>query len=631
VGLVYLPILTPLNLAYDARWYHLPIAEGYAAYGGIHRFPEGWFPGANPQLASYLYSWAFCIPGRVLFDQIGLSAHLEFGIFLATLAQVPVLVRRLNRGGRPTASWVAVFAFPGLFLYDASLSGGADHIAAFWAIPIFLVLLRAYPAFDPRYCAVLGALASGALTKYTSISIGLFPALAMAFRGATFALRATTGLGGRPPHRWLYGALALAVIALVCTAPHWLKNIIFYGDPVYPHGYRLFPSTPWTPDSPARLALYVEPEWIPERSWDGVLETLGALVTFSFVPHDWYAFHRDVPVFGSLFTLSVPCLLLLRRSSRLIALYTAVHVGIAYWFWTYHQDRYLQAFLPWMAAGVSAIAIRLWQEGWLARIGVWALGGIHAIWSGDVPFIPGHAMVAGTPLKTSIDLISTGYRKQRPRFDDFGLFGQVRRALPEDAVVLLHEEHLHLGIGTRTVSDWVNWQGGINYGRRPAPHEVDALLRELGVTHLLWARERSLGYDSMASDIAFFHYVTNHARNMKLLSGYALAEVPASFQERGRFRGEALLLTCAADTYRSGVYRVSDLTVTVLRGPRPQSDFPEPRVPVGSAALIGGHLGTADAVVHDPKCFPGHAAQLRGSFVRAAQRQGVGIWVRRLR
>jgi hypothetical protein len=73
VGMLYFLILTPDNIAYDARWYHLPLAEQYAVHGGIRRFEEGWYQSTFPHLSSFLYSWAFQVPGTILFDRLELA------------------------------------------------------------------------------------------------------------------------------------------------------------------------------------------------------------------------------------------------------------------------------------------------------------------------------------------------------------------------------------------------------------------------------------------------------------------------------------------------------------------------------------------------------------------------------
>ena len=69
IALVWFPILTPQNASYDARWYHLSIAQHYLAQGRISPFQEGWVPGALPQLASLVYAWGLAAPGE-LFERV---------------------------------------------------------------------------------------------------------------------------------------------------------------------------------------------------------------------------------------------------------------------------------------------------------------------------------------------------------------------------------------------------------------------------------------------------------------------------------------------------------------------------------------------------------------------------------
>ena len=49
IGLIYFSILSPNNAAFDARFYHLAIAEQYAVTGAIRPPPEVWWPAALPQ------------------------------------------------------------------------------------------------------------------------------------------------------------------------------------------------------------------------------------------------------------------------------------------------------------------------------------------------------------------------------------------------------------------------------------------------------------------------------------------------------------------------------------------------------------------------------------------------------
>jgi hypothetical protein len=626
--LLYAPILTPNNVAYDARWYHLAIAERWAMTGAITRFDEGWFPGATPHLASYLYSWAFSIPKKALFDQVELAAHVEFTLFLATLAGIPPLVRRLARSrGRARVSWVALFAFPGIFLYDSSLLGAADHVAAFFAVPIFLTLLRAWPALDWRWSALFGLMLAGPLlTKYTAVGLVIVPSLAIAFRAVVLLVRALrSGGAAKVP---LLAVAVVFVTTLVATAPHWLQNVVYYGNPVYPFASAWFPSRPWTPDTADRFWAFTGPEWSAERSWRGVLATLKAMVTYSFIPNDWPAFHRDVPVFGSLFTLTVPCLLFLKRPWRMASLYAAGHVAILAWYWIFHQDRYLQAFLPWMAAAVAAVAISAWRLGWASRVAVVALGSAQLVWGGDVPFIPGHAMLGGTPLTAVIQLVTSGYRgATTDRFDNYGAFGRVRKLVKPGAIVLIHEEHIQLGVGAATVSDWGPWQGGVSYGQAPAPFEMYDLYRRLGVTHLFWAPQLSRATDSFAGDLAFHLFAHRYAENVTNLGDHLFGEVPAKRPPATDFHDRVLFLDCNPSSYEPGLYRLRDLKVSVLATPRPASDFPKPLEPLTKKSDLSVYASQIDAAVQNSGCFPVTKALSGLGLKQVAHRSGLALWV----
>jgi hypothetical protein len=626
LALSYLPIIVPENLAYDSRWYHMAIAEHYAAQGSIRRFPEGWFLGAYPQLASYLYTWAFLSPLPTLFDKVELAAHLEFTLFLGTLLGVSVLARRLLFGRRVPWAWVAVFAFPGRFVYDSTLSGAADHIAAFWAAPIFLALLRALPRLEAGRTGLLGLFAAAALlTKYSAVGLVIIPALAIVARGLVLAIPRCRGLAEK--RAWWLGPMTFGVVLGIATAPHWLKNLIWYSDPVYPLGRGLFPSRPWTVDTPDRMGHFTPKEWMAERSWKGVGDTLDALYQFSFVPHDWPMFHGTLPLFGSLFTLSVPCLFLLRRASRLWLLYGATHIAVAAWFWMFHQDRYLQACVPWMAAGVAAVAARVWAMGWIARPPLIALAGVQLAWGANAPFIPSHAMLAASPLKAGFDFLATGYAAGPSRLERLGTWETVGQMLKGKARLLLHEEHLHLGVGVPTVSDWIGWQGGISYGRAPAPSSVYDLMRRLGVTHLLWQNGVSRGYDSIAGDIAFFT-LAHLASEPRYVGGHVVARLPPHRPSSAPFTDRALLLGCGQN-YASGLFRVSDLTVTVLATPRPPTDYPPPRIPLSHISDLDALVPTVDAIVVEGSCATLPPAATSAGFTISVTRGPATIWLRR--
>src|SRR5262249_44518460 len=122
LGVIYFSILAPENAAFYSRWDHIALAPPSLALGALGRSPAGWYQASLPHLASFVYVWAFMIPYGQLFDKVELCAHLEFTIFVWTLACIPVLVRWLvasaERGARGpavghatnlSATWAALF------------------------------------------------------------------------------------------------------------------------------------------------------------------------------------------------------------------------------------------------------------------------------------------------------------------------------------------------------------------------------------------------------------------------------------------------------------------------------------------------------------------------------------------
>jgi len=480
--LVYLPLLTTENASFDSRWYHLAIAEHYVAAGRIAAFREGWILGALPHLSSWLYTWALAWPLYDLHARIELAAHMEFLLFLLTLAGIPLLIERLLVNRRVRGMWALCFLFPGLFLYDSNLVIGADHVLAFWAVPLALALIRLASATTPTRAIVLAMVFAGtAMTKVQSVYLlapaGLFVLGCSAVRVCRRADRlARLGFVLAVP---LLGSI------LLFTAAHWLPNLIWHHNPVYPLLGEVFPSRPWRAEM-AKVAF--DTGWTPVGSfWARVEQTLESPFTFAFLPHDWVTFHRDLPVFGFLFTLSLPLLPFLPRTRRIWAVTVAVWLGVIIWFWTYHQDRYLQALLPWMVAATGATFVLVWHAGKPARLGIIGLVALQLIWSGDIPFLPTHAMAAPNPIEHVLKLLSSTYRKDdKSRIDNHTGYNAVADALPKDAVVMLHVKQMRLGIGRPVVSDSPRWSAGPLLGQLDGPAAAWRQLKDYGVTHLLF-------------------------------------------------------------------------------------------------------------------------------------------------
>jgi len=525
LALVYFSILSPENPGFDTLWYHLPIAEQYAAQGAIRPFSEGWYYGAYPHLASVVYAWAFLIPGATLFDRVGLAAHLEFFVFLWTLLGTAALTDRLIlRGKRGTPRHIGVaagatFLFPGILLYDGGLFTAADHIFAFFAVPLALAWLRL--AEEPtKGRALLLGLFMGALvvTKYQAAWLIPLPALALV------------------PLLWRKRAFLLLVpaasVALLSSAPHWLKNWVAYGDPVYPLGAAWFRSQPFSPTA-AKLvgAVFARGFWPAEGSLVQKIGQVGrVLFTFSFEPHDWPTYHGDVPVFGSMFTLLLFTLPILGMRRRFLWILAFSYAAIAGWYWVSHQDRYLQALVPWMAACTAAATMKLWTQGRAVRIALGVLTGLQLAWGGGVYFIHArdehYEIDRPSPLAAAVSLLAAGYEGTLDeKLSPYEPLPTIGKALPQGAKALFHERFLRLGLGAPSVTDLPGSQGALVYDDLLSPSAIHDRLAALGVTHVIWQTKTSHGKDSVSGDLAFFRFLAAATSERRDIRGYTVAKM----------------------------------------------------------------------------------------------------------
>ncbi len=584
--------------------------------GAFDRFDEGWFQGTNPHLGSWLYTWAFTLPGTRLFDRAMLCAHLEFLLFLWTLASVSPLVRRLLHGVRSPLAWVAMFLFPGLFLYDSNLSVGADHVGAFWAIPIYLAVMRAWSKPSPSRLSLAAIFVSGALlSKYTVIILAVGPILALIARtlwvGTAALLRKSKDVA---KDAWL-GIGAFALTGLVATAPHWLKNWLWHGDPVYPILYRHLAPRPWTDDSAMFYSIGIEGRLIsPDGSViDRIWQTIKIVFTFSFVPHNWPRFHGEVPVFGFLFTVSTCLLLFLRRSQRTWGLVFITWIGLATWASIHARDRYLQSILPWMVVVTAVVLVRIWKSHWSMRALLGLLVGLQLVWGGDVYFFRTHAMIHDSPVKAAVDFLATGFEKKYDeRLKIFGAMEKIADHIPKKAKVLMHEEHLTLGLQRRRVNDWQGYQGGLAYGLMTDPKELHEQLVTWGVTHVVWKDAKSAAVDSVGGDLLFFDWVLRHTQDRQVEGGYRIAMLPTEAPQ-GPFHDEVAYLTCGTN-YAQGLYHRSALHLADRVEDR---KYPNPDILLEPDASNAQELiERAQYVVWNAKCRP----EVRGAWLSAFER-----------
>ncbi len=517
-----LPVLALDNLSYDARWYHLGLAEQYAVAGGLVDFKEGLAQASVSHLTSWLDAWAFQLPGG-LFDRLMLTRWLEVLVFVATLTGLPALARTLSpEQGPHRLAWVAFFLFPSIYLYDTGLLGGADHVCAAFAIPAWLALVRFWKQPDVKRGLLVAAPVAGlALTKYTAVILVVPIALGVVVAAARSRERRAAWLG---VGSWV-GA------GLVLTAPHWLTNFVLRGSPVYPALCGQLACTPWTPNSAAWVVRYVSEAVDLDAQPQSVGGAMTALVDYSWARYTFLDFHGLRPVFGSLFTLGLPALLFLRGSRKVWALVLALHASLLLWYLLAHQERYLVPLVPLMA-GVVAVTLSLaWAQGTpLVRGLVLMLIGVQLVGTADVPFLPTHRAHGESPLARAAYGLGAGFTHTREeQLRDFRAFESVGAALPADAVVLLHRNFLHLGIGRRVMTDTVPHTLGLDYATLGSPRAVRDRLASLGVTHV--GTSEVTDQDSLGAELLFRAFVVLGTRPLQAVSGWRLSTLEATVSE----------------------------------------------------------------------------------------------------
>ena len=594
LGLLYLNLLDPESLNHDAHWTHLPIAQDFAREGRIVPSRAEWARNF-PHLASVLYTWVFLVPGLDHPMRLLMVMHTELVLLIWTLVAVVAAARWLTHAseleGRTT--WVVFFLFSAIFVYDSNLGGAADHVAAFFVLPLFLAFARGTERFSPGLCALAGALAGGALvTKYQSAYV-IAPLGGLVVVRCARALLRRLGSDGDPIVRtpavrsMLIGLAMLTGGFLAAAGPYFIENIVFHRNPVYPFGLSVFTaSRPTIGDAGYLVSNVLTPAGL--KGGDGLAArlqgALGLLFSFSFVPH--YSFVGARPYFGFLFTLLAPLSLLFPRGQRL-RMAAAIAAGtISCWAMTYLVDRNLQIFAPLLVAVTAAVIVRIWRMGGLARLALVPLLLAQAVWGGDLMFQGSSSVALERARSGAAGLINVRSTQERRA---------ISRTLPRQAVVLLHEEHVTLGLDREVISDKMGYQGLLDGHLMRTPREAYDRYRAVGVTHLVWDPSDPL--DFCQGDVVFD--ILTKPLSGKVHGGYHVAEMPASPPPVRPPLRVLALGTGIAGLTADGVYPVDAVSACDLRPP--ETCVPtHPEAPVGPGGAKEALMGDVDAVLLGP-------------------------------
>jgi hypothetical protein len=561
IGLVYLSLITPSAVNYDSAWYHLRIAQDYARWGRIAPFYD--YNACVPHLASILYTWGYLVPGLTVAQRWLMALHLEFALLLWTLAGVVAGVQRLLGDNKIRGTWVVFFLFPMIFVYDSNLGGAADHVLAFFSVPMVLATFLVLKGFTKERCALLAITLAGAtLTKYQAAYV-IGPLVAVILIAWVRAwVRLFLGNYGRERpfyvHNLKWSFIVLVSVGALCVAPHFIKNYVFYRNPVYPFLPNVFTSSrPSVPHASEYVNhIFTDRSWIPAGTlWEKFKHAVELFFTFSFKPH--YSCINYVPTFGSLFTLLLPGLFLVhpRRSTILTSIIGTAALLI--WGMTYNVDRNLQTFMPILVCVTGALLVGLWRLGTLARVGLVPLVALQLLWGADVPFLPanGSYCSGSDRLSSSIALIRSGFEGHaKSRFDNyFGNFVAIGQELPKNAKVLLHAAHQSLGIDRDILLDMAGFQGLISYDNTRTPRELFDYYRSLGITHIVDGPGH--GEATRQEEALYYTFLTRYCESLNNKGGRVFAMPITAPPAEAPYQ----VLSLGVQGYADGLYPISAL------------------------------------------------------------------------
>jgi hypothetical protein len=581
IGLIYLGVMTPDSINYDSGWYHLRISQDYARWGRIGPFYD--YNSSVPHLASIIHTWGYLVPGLVQAERWMLALHMEFFLFLWTLAGVAACVQRLVGDRTLRGTWAAYFLFPAIFVYDNNLGGAADHVLAFFSVPVVLATLRISSGFNFGRCALLAStLAAACLTKYQAIYLVVPVALILTVQWAWAWVRLSCGsdlVHTREYRRNLWWAPVIVIgVGVLLVAPHFLKNYLFYKNPVYPFMQDVFTSsTPTVPNAGMYVDnVFTDPVFIPVGTqFIKLKHAVKLFFTFSFTPH--YSFSKNVPSFGSLFTLLLPGLLFVRGKKQ-VTITAVIGVGaLLIWGMTYNVDRNLQTFTPVLVCVTGALVVKLWQLGWLARVGLVPLVLLQVVWGADAPFYSGYDR-----MNSAFTLIRSGFDgRAETRFDGYrNSYVAIGKAVPKDGKILLHASHMSLGIDRDVLQDIAGAQALINYQRSRTPRELFDQYRSFGITHLL--EEQGLTESSKQEEILYHLLASRYGVPMGNFGAARLIALPATPPP---VQAPYQVLCLGLQGYEDGLYPIETLTTTEFFAPNLQK-YSSPKRPLSAASAI---------------------------------------------
>jgi hypothetical protein len=459
------------EIFYDSLVYHLALPKLYLLRGSITPTPENIYSGI-PFVVQMLYGPALAVSG----EDLAALLHLSFG--LGTAGVMWVWARRFAQGGQAGLFSALLFCLCPVSFY-AGWNAGVDLGASFLTAAAFLALCRSLSAAED---ASSWSLAAGLLTgfamgtKYNAFAMGA------AFVAVHGWLARRQGLPFRAS--LLFGGAAAAALS-----PWLAKNLLFYGNPVYPFLYlklgRIAPAD-WTSFMAAAGS---RPLSVTFGSWTGFKDAL--LFPWTVSLSDWPM--GDWP--GASFLVLAPLAFLRRwgvvkRDGSTPPAFTALAVlslaGLLSWCFASRLVRYVLPALPVLCMTTAVAVERGGWPGWLRRL-AWLTTLYAGLFNVDAGLRQGQ-LIGLWDVLTGRESRVSFLSKQRVTYGlpYYAAAEFIDRELPKDAKVLFLGEsrafYCERDFIAATIYDHNPFWAAVRECR--SAQELAERVRRLGVTHV---------------------------------------------------------------------------------------------------------------------------------------------------
>ncbi|MBI5242192.1 MAG: glycosyltransferase family 39 protein [Elusimicrobia bacterium] len=459
---------------YDSLVYHLALPKLYLLRGSIVPTPHNIYSGL-PLGVQTLYGLALAISD----DRLAALLHASFGLWTA------VAVYLIGR--RHICAEAGAFAAFAFYLCPAALYAswncGVDLASSFLCALSLLALLRGLGAEEPgltlRWALVAGLLAGFAAgTKYNVLPVAAILVLIHAW-------------GSRRLGRPLKDCAAMAGAAALTFSPWLIKNLLFFGNPLYPFLTGIFGGGALIAD------------------WKGFLEASGSrnlaqtLSTWAgwkgLLLQPWITSVGDWPLGdwpGPVFILLLPVAFFLRfKSDSERAVAAAAAGGYLAWTLASHLVRYMLPSFPFLALCAALVIRQGVLPRWVRRA-AWAA----ALFAGAFNFQAAFSQGAGIGQWLFLEgrVSKTDYlMTQRVTYGlpYYSAAEFMNRELPRDARVLVLGEsrafYIERDVIAATVFDHNPFWLAVRESK--TPEELLSKVRGLGITHIFLSA-RQLAY-----------------------------------------------------------------------------------------------------------------------------------------